>query len=271
MIPENFISNNEIFRKAVELIDNEIPFVLAVVINTELSTPRKESAKMLILEDSIFGSIGGGPLEAIVIEEAKKILKQQSTSKKLIIDLKDSIGMKCGGKVEIFFDYVKPQSKIVIFGAGHIGSILAKIAKEIGEKIVLLDDRPKFANPKRFPDIKVICQDLENNPLNNLKIFENDFIVIATRCHKFDEICLQQSIKNTNAKYIGMIGSKRKVAEIFSSLQKKGLDVKNNSRIFAPIGLDIGGHSPGEIAVSILAEILKVKHSKSAAHLTITK
>jgi xanthine dehydrogenase accessory factor len=255
----------DIFEEIARIRSEGGSAALATVINVKGSTPRGEGSKMLIRSDStIFGSIGGGSLEAQVCQEAIEVIKE-NRSKLLHFDLTGKEiaqeGMICGGNMDVFLEPIVSQPTIYIFGAGHISFSISKIAKISGFKVVVVDDRPEFANPERFPEAdQIIAQDFEA-VFPGLKINKSSYIVIVTRGHLQDQKVLEWAVK-TEAKYIGMIGSRKKNEAVFSNLQSKGIPMKLLNSVHAPIGIDINAETPEEIAVSIIAEVIKIRREQ---------
>jgi xanthine dehydrogenase accessory factor len=174
--------------------------------------------------------------------------------------------MKCGGEVTVFLDVVRPAPRMLLYGAGHVGERVASLAGEIGLATVVVDDRPEFAARDRFPRADVRCADLSREPLGGLAPGPDDFVVILTRCHALDEGVLEAALQ-TQARYVGLIGSRRKVAVILRSIARRtGRDPRADERLHAPIGLVLGDKTPGEIAISILAEILLLKSRGRLEH-----
>ncbi len=172
------------------------------------------------------------------------------------------------GEVELFYEYVSGGSMLVIVGAGHIAQPLSRLAKMLGFRIVILDDRPDFASSERFPDADQVIAEPFASALNRLDLSEESMVVLVTRGHRFDEFCLRRLL-DSPAFYLGMLGSKRRVRAVFSSLRADGYTEEQLERVWAPIGVDIGARSPVEIAVSIVAELLAVKRERSGSHLKI--
>lgn len=247
------------------------PFVLATVTDTAGSAPREPGAKMLVRADgSIAGTVGGGPLEGMAILTARELIAGGGRSRKESFELRHqgpaSLKMRCGGRVEIFFDVHRPPAAIVVIGGGHVGRATAAVAIAAGIPAVVVDDRPEFSDPARFPGARALQRDLRAEGLAGVPVNPGDALVIVTRCHDVDEAVLRAALA-TPAAYIGMIGSRRKVTEIFRRLAEDGADPAADPRVHAPIGLALGGDAPGEIAVSIVAEILKVRSGRDAGHL----
>lgn len=255
----------DIFEEIVRIRSEGGRAALATVIKAEGSTPRQEGSKMLIRSDgSILGSIGGGRLEGQVCREALVVIRE-ARSKVLHFDLTGQEvaedGMLCGGNTDILIEPIVAQPIVYIFGAGHISFSISKIAKMVGFAVVVVDNRPEFANRNRFPEADEIFAEDFIEVFTKLKVNKASYIVIVTRGHQFDATVLEWAV-TTEAAYIGMIGSKRKKKTVFSHLQSKGVSKDVLEGIHAPIGVDINAETPEEIAVSIMAEIIKVRRGK---------
>ena len=278
------MTDAELLQEAARRAAAREPFVLCTVTATARSAPRDAGAKMLVASDGkIQGTIGGGPLEAVVIVEAVRLLKigGVSSERRFLLTSAgdaaeslppggastDELGMKCGGEVSLFLDVVRPPARLLLYGGGHVGERVAAVAGEAGVQTVVIDDRPAFAASARFPKAsQVICADLAQDPLGGVTAGREDFIVILTRCHALDEGVLEAAL-GTAARYVGLIGSRRKVALILRSIGRRtGRDPRQDPRLHAPIGLRLGDKTPGEIAVSILAEVLLVKSGGALEH-----
>jgi xanthine dehydrogenase accessory factor len=253
----------EIYEEILKIKSEGGGAAIATIISVKGSTPREEASKMIIRSDgSILGSIGGGSLEGQVISEAIKILKEGGKPRVLKFDLTGKEATKekmiCGGKMEVFVEPILSAPNLYIFGGGHISLTLVKIAKMVGFRIIVIDDRESFANKERFPQAdEVYAQDFKAilSKLNPKKPY---YIVIVTRGHIHDGIVLEWAI-NKEPYYIGMIGSRSKNKIIFDHLGTKGISKDRLSEVHAPIGIDIKAQTPEEIAVSIVAELIKVK------------
>jgi len=238
-------------------------FAVATVIKIYASTPREIGAKMGIFPDgSIFGTIGGGKLEKLVIDDAMEIIKSNKPALKtytLLPESKGGIGTECGGTLDIFIEIISPGAKIVLIGAGHISYALAKLAEICGFAIEVIDDRPEFANSQRFPRSVIHNTTIKNTDFKSI-VTPETYIVIVSRSHEIDYEALLATINIPNA-YLGMIGSTRKVKTLFDKLSGEGITKEQITKVHAPIGLDINAETPEEIAVSIMAEIIAVKRS----------
>src|SRR6056297_2214885 len=254
-----------IFKKAYELEEKNESFVLVTLIETNGSTPRNDSAKMIVTKNGeTYGTIGGGSFEHSVIKEAGIcVLKGESKILDYSLDNKerDSLNMICGGKAKVFIDVINAEPIILLLGGGHINYSIAKYIDILNYRYMVIDNLEKMANKERFPNaLKIINKDFTEG-IKEIDIDEKYSVVIATRGHAHDYECVEEIIK-TNPKYIGMIGSKKKVLSIFEKLEENGYK-DHIKKINAPIGLDIGTQTPEEIALSIIAEILKVKSKKT--------
>ncbi|MFH1737594.1 MAG: XdhC/CoxI family protein [bacterium] len=249
-----------IFQRIQELCDEERHAALVTVVESSGSTPRKPGARMIVYPDgSIEGTIGGGGVEKHVIEEALTSI-ETGESQLIHIDLRenkpDSIDAVCGGELRVFIETIGSVSRLLIFGAGHVGRALAHMAKEMDLRVVVYDDRKEQAQVNHFPsEAKVICGSFEE-AIKTLQPTPHDYIAIMTYNHALDESLLKNALK-TPAVYVGMVGSRTKCKRIKDNLAKQGVSAERLNEVHAPIGLAIGAHTPAEIAVSILAEIVK--------------
>jgi len=242
---------------------------LATIVHTNGSIPSYESSRMLVREDgSSAGTIGGGCVEADVWAAAREVMKSEAP-RKLVFHLNNEAtydnGLICGGTVEIFVEPILPQPILYLFGAGHVSTAVAKAAQAVGFGIGVIDDREAFANAQRFPMAQEIYTSYED-AFAKLQPNPSSYLVIVTRGHKEDMRVLAWAVR-TPARYVGMIGSRRKVLSVYKALEKEGYAMEEFERVFAPMGLDIGALSPEEIAVSIVAELVAVRrNAEPAAH-----
>ncbi len=259
------MSNHEIYKEINAILESHDHAALVTIISASHSTPRRAGSKMLVKSDgSIMGTIGGGAVEAEAINIALDCIASGKSKKhhfSLIPD--DNLGMICGGEMEVFFEPIVSTPVIIIFGAGHISRALAKFGKLLGFKTVVIDDRKDYATKERFPDADQLLVDDFENVFLKLHVDRRSYIVIVTRGHRHDEAVLRKAI-DTPARYIGMIGSKSKVKTIMNNLRTSGIDDHTIDRIYSPIGIDINAETPEEIAVSIIAQIIKVYRSDNS-------
>ncbi len=160
--------------------------------------------------------------------------------------------------MEVLLEPIFSEPTVYLFGAGHVSQQIAPLAKRVQFKVVVIDDREIFANRERFPEADEIVVSEFETSFHQLHIDDSSYIVIVTRGHLYDGFVLEQAVK-TNARYIGMIGSKKKIHILYQNLMKKGVSKKTLERVCAPIGLDINSETPEEIAVSIVAQLIQVR------------
>jgi xanthine dehydrogenase accessory factor len=248
----------DIYEEIVKLRQEGRRGAVATIVNVRGSIPSFETAKMLVRDDgSIFGTIGGGCVEADVWRAAREVMEEEKP-RTLTFDLnqdpKYDTGLVCGGTLDVFIEPILPPALLYIFGAGHVSASLYKTAHSAGFDITVIDDRDSYANRERFPQAREIIAEDFDQAMARLTPSEAAYIVIVTRGHRDDMRVLRWAVQS-KARYIGMIGSKRKTITIFRELQKEGLSAELFDRVHAPIGLDIGAVSPPEIAVAIMGEI----------------
>ena len=258
----------EVFSTLAESVRRGRPVAFAVVVATRESSPRKAGARMLVYADgSIAGTIGGGVLEALVIGEAKKALASGSPVKlsySLDPENPENIRMCCGGEMEIFIDPIRGRAPLVIFGGGHVGERIAWVAEAAGMPYLVADDRKEYANRERFPGAAEVCCGPYAEAMGKLPVGPESYLVICTHGHANDLLVLQEALK-TGAAYIGLIASRKKAESFRLQLEKEGA-VKWDDRVYSPVGLDLGDSSPGQIAISVMAEIVKLQSGGTGAH-----
>jgi len=259
----------DLFEEIVKLRRAGKRAALATIVHTNGSIPSFESSRMLVREDgSIAGTIGGGCVEADVWAAAKEVMRNE-LPRKMIFNLNHEAGydsgLICGGTLEVFVEPILPQPILYIFGGGHVSIALAEAAHAAGFDIGVVDDREAFANAVRFPMAREIYTGYEE-AFEKLKPNASTYLVIVTRGHK-DDMRVLGWAAGTEARYIGMIGSKRKVLSVYEALEKEGVAPEKLERVYAPVGLEIGALTPAEIAISITAELIAVRrHADGARH-----
>jgi xanthine dehydrogenase accessory factor len=242
---------------------------LATIVHTNGSIPSYESSRMLVREDgSIAGTIGGGCVEAEVWAAAKEVMQKESP-RKMVFNLNNEAsydnGLICGGTVEIFVEPILPQPVLHLFGGGHVSMAVAKAASAAGFGVLIVDDREAFANLQRFPMAQEVFTSYEH-AYAKIQPNASSYLVIVTRGHKEDMRVLAWAVR-TKARYVGMIGSRRKVISVYKALEQEGYRPEEFERVYAPMGLEIGALSPEEIAISIVAELIAVRrNAENAAH-----
>ena len=237
---------------------------IATIVQVRGSIPSFESAKLLVREDgSMIGTIGGGCVEAEVWNAAREVMeteKPKHMSFNLGQDAAYDNGLICGGQLDVFVEPVIPSPRAIIFGAGHISKSLCKVASLAGFSTTIVDNRDSFANRERFPEADEIFAEEYEDVFPKLNIYESTYLIIVTRGHR-DDMRVLRWAATTPARYVAMIGSKRKVLSVVKELEKDGLSRAQLDRIYAPMGLEIGAISPEEIAISVAAEMIAVRRN----------
>lgn len=258
----------DLFEKMAELRRTGKPAALLIVTKTQGSVPRRAGAKMIVFKDgTTIGTMGGGDLEKKAIEEAVETIQEGKPRViSFTLDMeKGKLDMMCGGQLEVYIEPVLPEEKVIIFGAGHITRSLASLMKGIGFKVTVVDDSSDLLQKDKFPGIEdLILTDMEQFARDLPSDFRT-YIVLLSRGFSRDKEILNHLILK-DFKYIGMIGSMRKIMTIKEDLRKRGVSEETFLKLKAPIGLDIGGETPEEIAISIAAEIIAVKKGKIEAY-----
>ncbi len=256
--------HEKIFQKINELMTKGETFAVATIVRTEGSTPRKTGAKMVVRRDgSTFGTIGGDCVESGAVDEAIEAInvgKSKTFSAALEEEELGGIGMKCGGLADIYIEVIKPVPKLLIIGTGNVGSQIAKLGQDVGFSVTVIDPGAKKDN---FPEATEVIAEMVEKGVTMTEITPQTYVVVTTG-HKYDEPALK-AVLNSDVKYIGMIGSRRKGAVTFRKLIDEGFPEERVKMIHVPIGLDIGAETPDEIAVSVIAEIIKERRKPSAS------
>ncbi|GAB4201800.1 MAG: XdhC/CoxI family protein [Sandaracinaceae bacterium] len=234
---------------------------LATVIKTAGSTPQQPGARLLRREDgTLVGTVGGGAVERAVIAALESVL-DDGRARVLVLDLARDLGMCCGGRMEVFVERIEGRPRLVVFGAGHVGRAVAALAPSIGFSVVVVDDREELNTEARFPGATRILAE-PRDALDELAPRPEDHFLVTTHDHRLDEEALDTYARGPHA-YLGMIGSKRKVYRVIARIRARR-ELPPLDRVYAPVGLDLGAVTPEEIAVSIAAELVAVRHGKRA-------
>lgn len=263
-----------------DFVEKGEDFVIAKVVDTQGSTPRKSGATLLMKKDgTTVGTVGGGLLEAETEKLCKKTLetKEKTHTYDFVLDEKQegALDMGCGGDASIRIDYIdalnpgdvlrdfKSAGTAYIFGGGHVAYALEPVLRHVDFNTVIIDDREEYANAERYPHAaETIVVENFDHAFDSIEPDENSYIIIVTRGHRGDLQVLRQALKKPCA-YLGMIGSRRKNRLLYDALLEEGFTEEQFESIHSPIGLSIGAETPEEIAVSIVAEIIQVRTGRN--------
>jgi xanthine dehydrogenase accessory factor len=261
--------NHEVFAALGEALSRGEEAALVTIVSSNGSTPQRVGAKMLVFGDGrLVGTVGGGCYEHDAIGKAKVVL---STRKPITVkydlndDFAEETGLVCGGQMEVFIEPIEASPAVYVFGAGHVGYYLGKMAHDAGFAVHVIDDRAAFANTERFPFAASVVVDDIPEWLARTTLPTTAYAVVVTRGHRNDLDALR-ALAPRELRYMGLIGSRAKVARLYEQLMTEGgVDPDRLARIHAPIGLDLGAVTPQEIAVSITAELIAVRRGKAEA------
>ena len=257
--------NREVFAGVGVALARGESVALVTIVETHGSTPQRVGAKMLVFPDGrIVGTIGGGCYENDAFGKARLAIEDRRprlVHYELSDDFAQETGLICGGQMDVYIEPIEPSPELYIIGAGHVGFHLARLAHEVGFRVHIVDDREKFANAERFPTAEAIAVDDIPTWIARANLPSHAYAVIVTRGHTNDLEALR-ALAPHELRYLGLIGSRAKVARIFDALKTDRMADEHLLKVHAPIGLDIGAVTPQEIAVSILAELIAVKHGK---------
>ena len=259
----------KVFQAAAHAMENGKPAALVTVTGIAGSTPRSGGTRMLVYGDGrIFGTVGGGAFEYQVIREATEAIRT-GKPRRYSVHLTHDLGMCCGGAMEAYIEPLENIMDLVIYGAGHVGRATAHAAAAAGFRITVVDDREEYLESDEFPDTaELVCDDpmgsIETLPWGNTA-----FHLIVTHDHALDHSLVQTILPRPSA-WIGMIGSKTKVTKFFIRLRAAGFDERLFSKLSSTVGLDIGAKTPEEIAVSIVAELIRVRRHATQVPLPLS-
>lgn len=258
----------EVFLAALDAERHDEAAALVSVIATEGSTPQKAGAKMVVYADGrIVGTIGGGCLEAEMIRRARHAIetrRSQLASYDLTPDQAGEDGLVCGGRMQVFIEPIEGVPTLLLFGAGHVAQPLARLAKSVGFRVEVADDRVKFANAERFPDADCVLVEAFAEAAAKMTIGRSSYAVVVTRGQKGDADALQ-AVLGKGLRFVGLLGSRPKAVHVMSELEERGVETAALAEIHVPLGVEIGAQSPEEIAVSIMAELIAVRRGVPAS------
>ena len=256
----------DLFGEIVRLHNAGTPCVLATVVRTAGSTPRKAAARMLVLGDGrLVGTIGGGRVEKEVVDAALGLLGQGAAARPKLLryQLTRELAMCCGGEMEVFVEPLVPASPLIVCGGGHVAHALVPLARRCGFSPIVVEEAQELASAERFPDALRLIDSFDLRDWREVPLDAGSYVVIVTRDHAQDQ-ALVEALIGYDLGYLGLIGSRRKIEMFKQRLAARGVDGARFERLHAPIGLDIGAETPEEIAVAIVAELIQARAARRA-------
>jgi len=249
----------ELWRTLAGWIDEGHPCALCTVVRVRGAAPRRPGARLVVRGDGASaGTVGGGALELEVTRQAREVLAA-GEPRLLSFDLEPDLHMLCGGQAEVFIEPMQPPDRLYLFGAGHIGQALAPMAARLGFAVTVIDDRPAMASPERFPEASGFVGSFAATEWSSLPFdLERTYCVVVSPSHAIDFEVARELLRRPSH-YVGMIGSRKKRRATEESLRAAGINVDRIADLHSPIGEPIGAETPEEIAVSILAELVRVR------------
>ncbi|MBC8073438.1 MAG: XdhC family protein [Deltaproteobacteria bacterium] len=265
----------DVARAIVEILDGRAGTVaaLATVIERSGSAPQIVGARMLLRDDGDqLGTVGGGAIEAQVLDACRQSLRD-GRPRRIEAHLVRDLGMCCGGSMEVFVEFLQPQPRLFVIGAGHVAQSLAPLAGAAGFRVTVLDDRDELLEHPAFAELRRESLDVDELTRVLDDLDERDYVIILTRDHARDEQALAQLLRRPH-RYLGMIGSRRKVHAVLRRIlhreRELGRELPDLTRVRAPIGLALGGRTPVEIAVSIVAELIADRHGGDGSAMDVS-
>jgi len=250
----------EILDEAVRVAEGGEPVAIVTVVATEGSTPRKAGARMLVRADGrLVGTVGGGKLEADLVARAREVLasgRPELVSFELTGE--GAGGLVCGGTVRAFVEALEAAPTLLLFGGGHISAAVARLARPLGFRVEVADDRPEQVSPERFPDADRRLSVAFAEAASKMTRGPQSYAVVATRAFETDLEALGSVVPGT-LRFVGVLGSRTKAAKLQEALRARGVPEESLAQVRSPLGLSIGAQTPEEIAVSIVAELVSVR------------
>lgn len=251
----------DVIREFVRLADAGVPVALATVVETNGSSPRKAGAKMVVgLDGTAAGTVGGGKIELETVAAAREAIRD-GRPRSLPFTLTEEHGHVCGGRVLVYIEPAAASPRLVIAGGGHVGEALARAASFAGFRVTVADNRPAYAHRERIPDAEEVLLCDYGTLFGQVPVDDATFIVIATTGFEQDFAAVRGAL-GTAAPYIGLVGSARKRDVLRATLAAEGYGDRQIDRVTIPAGLPIGGETPEEIALGIVAQLIEQRHRK---------
>ncbi len=245
--------------RAAELTEAGESVALATITGVDGSTPRALGATMLVRSDGrTEGTIGGGTVEELTRTAAVEAIEERaSRSEHWVLRPDGNTGMVCGGEMTVFINVLTSQDRLIIAGAGHIAEPLSRMAPELGYDVFVVDDREGYATEDRFPGAEVYVGDYDAG-IETFGVTENTAVAVASRSGTFDRIAARAALE-LGAFYVGVVASEQKAEKVRDGLREDGIEEAAFDRLHSPVGLAVGGDGPADVALSILAELNRVR------------
>ncbi len=254
-----------LLRALASIVEGGGRGALATVVHTSGSTPQIAGARLLLMPDgTTLGTVGGGALEHDVIESLRACARR-GKPERLVRDLARDLGMCCGGRMEIFVEPIEGAPRLIVIGAGHVGAAVARFAREVGFRVVVVDEREELNDEASVPACEHVLL-APRESLASVRPTGHDHVLITTHDHRLDQEALDAYARAPH-RYVGLIGSQRKILRVLARIEQRG-PLPPLDHVYAPVGLDLGAVTPAEIALSIVAELVALRHGRPAAHLT---
>ena len=259
-------SDRELLNAISRLLAEGGQAALATVVRAAGSTPQRVGARLLLDQaGQIWGTVGGGRIEQVVIDALKDCLVHGRT-RVMAWDLARELGMCCGGRMEVLVERVDGSPRLILFGAGHVACATARLAAALDFRVTVIDEREELNNEARFPLAERVLAE-PREALRAIAPCARDFVLVMTHDHQLDQACLEAALAQPH-RYVGMIGSKRKVLRVLERMRGRHPEL-DLTHLHAPVGLDIGAVGPEEIAVSVAAELVAVRRDRAARHMRL--
>jgi xanthine dehydrogenase accessory factor len=258
-----------LFERADEMVARGQSVAMLTVVGKEGSAPREVGAKMLVTREGTVGTIGGGTVERLAVEAGREVLAGEADPGVRTYELEPggNTGMVCGGSMDVFVDRLRGRARLHVAGGGHISQALAPLAHRLGYEVAVVDDRAEYAAPDLFPDGVTVHHGDYGEVLAELPTTEETAVAVATRSGTFDAAAVAAAL-DAGAGYVGLVASSAKADHVFDTLTGDGYGRRELARVRAPVGLDLGGGGPGDVALSILAEVHRDRHGASGRRAT---
>ena len=255
-----------VFDDLTDLVDAGEPAALLTVVAKEGSAPRDVGTRMVVTREDAHGTIGGGTVEGLAVEDARAVLAGDADPGIRSYELHPdgNTGMVCGGRMDVFVDRVRGSARLHVAGGGHIGRELAALADRVGYEVVVVDDREEYADPDAFPGGVDVRRGDYGAVLRELPTGPDTAVAVATRSGTFDGRAVAAAVDG-GAGYVGLVASETKADRVVDGLVEDGYSRAELARVRSPVGLDLGGGGPADIALAVLAEVHAVRHDASAA------